>query len=154
MARSINHVVLWCGLVPLAAASGGCQRGPTWNLAPVEGAITKDGLPLRGIEVVFLPDADTVGPRSSGLTDEAGHYRLRTDGGNDGAAVGMHRVCIHDTHHAPLPLGGLSKEKMKELNKKAVSASPQVPLNYGRPNETLLRAEVRSESQTLNFDLP
>jgi hypothetical protein len=162
MARSFNHVVLFCALLVLTAAAGGCQRGPTWNLAPVEGTITKDGRPLQGIEVVFVPDADTVGPRASGLTDEAGHYRLRTDHGDDGAAVGSHRVCLQDTHRVPLPLGRLPKDaanaekvqKALKERKEAASASPRLPFSYGRPNETPLHADVRPESQTLNFDLP
>src|SRR5690242_4148029 len=78
-----GRFVLLCGLLSLAAV-GGCQREPTgktWNLAPVEGTITKGGSPLSNILVVFLPDteAGTVGPRASGKTDEDGHYRLRTD---------------------------------------------------------------------------
>src|SRR5262245_13366194 len=129
MARSINprrssHLLRWqkamlrhggavlfCILLALLAASAGCQRGPMWNLAPVEGTVTKGGRPLRGIEVVFLPDADKQGPRASGLTDEAGHYRLRTDAGDDGAAVCTHRVCLHDTHRVALQsFGRLRKE--------------------------------------------
>jgi hypothetical protein len=161
MARSINHVVLWCGLVPLAAASGGCQRAPTWNLAHVEGTITKDGHALRGIEVVFVPDADTVGPRASGITDEAGHYRLRTDGGYEGAVVGPHRVCLHDTHRVSLLLGRLPKDvansekaqkKMKELMD-AASDSRSVPSSYSRPNETPLRIEVHHGPQSIDLEV-
>ena len=39
MLRSISRVVLLGGLLSLAAIAGGCQRGPTWNLAPVEGTV-------------------------------------------------------------------------------------------------------------------
>jgi hypothetical protein len=162
MVRSISRIVLLCGLWTLAAtAGGGCQRGPTWNLAPVEGTITKDGRPLHGIEVVFLPDADTVGPRSSGITGEAGHYRLRTDGGEDGAAVGSHRVCIHDTHRGPLSLGRLPKKaaNAKEVPKegmplqKAASVSARVPPSYGRPHETPLRVEVHPGQQVIDLEV-
>jgi hypothetical protein len=162
MVRSISRIVLLCGLLTLAAtAGGGCQRGPTWNLAPVEGTVLKDGRPLHGIEVVFLPDADTVGPQSSGITDEVGHYRLRTDGGDDGAAVGSHRVCIHDTHRAPLSLSRLPKKaanakafpKEGVFLKEAASASPRVPSSYGRPNETPLRVNVRSSPQVIDLDV-
>jgi hypothetical protein len=98
MARSINRVVLLCGLLALAVAAEGCQRGPTWNLAPVEGTVTKDGRPLPHIEVVFLTDIDagTQGPKASSFTDEAGHYRLRTDNGDDGAVAGKYRVVLFD----------------------------------------------------------
>src|SRR3954454_2010163 len=98
MALSTSRVVLLCSMAGLAVAAGGCPRGPTRNLAPVEGTVTKDGRPLRGIEVVFLADLDAgiKGPRSSGTTDEAGHYRLRTDSGEEGTVTGKHRVLLHD----------------------------------------------------------
>src|SRR5690242_2884422 len=98
MLRSISGIFLCGVLLPLAAASGGCQREPRWNLAPVEGTVTKDGHPLAGIQVIFLADADagTVGLRARGITDEAGHYRLRTDNGDDGAVAGKYRVVMLD----------------------------------------------------------
>jgi hypothetical protein len=96
MASSINRVVVLCSLSALAAAAEGCQRGPRWNLAPVEGTVTKGGRPLPHIEVVFVTDLDagTQGPKASSFTDEAGHYRLQTDNGDDGAVVGKHRVLL------------------------------------------------------------
>src|SRR5262249_18469088 len=99
MPPNFNRVVFLCGLSALPAAAEGCQRGPTWSLAPVEGTVTKDGHPLRGVQIVFLPDADadTQGPGASGVTDEAGHYRLRNHNGDDGTVVGKHRVVILDS---------------------------------------------------------
>jgi hypothetical protein len=132
----------------------------------VEGIVTKGGRPLANVQVIFLADveAGTQGPRASGLTDEAGHYRLRTDAGDDGAAVGTYRVCLHDTHRVALQsFGRLRKEasnaegiqkKVKEFNKEAGSPSPRVPPNYGRPNDTPLRAEVHPGPQTRDFDVP
>ena len=69
-----SRVVLLGGLLVLFAAAGGCQRRSTWDLASVEGTITKDGRPLSDIQVVFLADSDTdtKGPRSTGITDDAG----------------------------------------------------------------------------------
>ena len=155
MARNISHGVLLGVLLSLAAVAGGCQRGPTWNLAPVEGTVTKDGRPQVGIEVVFLPDVDTQGLRSSSITDEAGRYRLRTDGGGDGAAVCTHRVCLYDTHHAAHKLIDRGpKEEKKEFNKEMASVPLRVPASYSRPNETPLRAEIRSGRQTVDFDIP
>src|SRR5262245_49553052 len=92
-----SRVVLIYGL--LIVATGGCRRGPTWDLAQVEGTVTKDGRPLSGVKVVFLPDTDAgaTGPRSSGLTDADGHYHLRTDNGEDGVVPGKHRILILDS---------------------------------------------------------
>jgi hypothetical protein len=159
--RRYGRVPLSCTLLTLITAAGGCQRGPTWNLAPVEGTVLKDGRPLRDIEVVFLPDAGTQGPRSSGLTDESGHYRLRTDHGEDGAIVGSYRVCLHDTNRAPfslsrLPKGAANAEHMqKKLAhlRKTASTSPRMPSCYGKPNETPLRAEIRPGQQVIDLEV-
>src|SRR5581483_8268674 len=83
-------------LSALAVTASGC--GPKFTYVPVEGTVTKNGRPLANVEVVFLadPDAATEGPRATGRTDEAGHYRLRTDHGDDGAVAGTHRVLVLD----------------------------------------------------------
>src|SRR5262245_54429173 len=93
-----GRVAVFCGVLTLAAAAGGCQREPRWNLAPVEGAVTRAGRPLANIQVVFLADveAGTQGPRASGITDQAGRYRLRTVNGDEGAVMGHHRVRLVD----------------------------------------------------------
>src|SRR5262245_21914308 len=148
MPSSISRVVLWCDLLALVAAAEGCQRRSTWNLAPVEGTVTKDGRPLANIQVVFMPDHDagTQGPKASGTTDAAGHYRLRTDNGDEGTVVGKHRVMVLD----PMARIGrmrraarqpqqketalLSPEAVKRLEEqlKMAADAPRVPPSYGR----------------------
>jgi hypothetical protein len=168
MLHSISRVVLWCGLLALAATAGGCQRRQTWNLAPVEGAVTKGGRPLANVQVIFLADveAGTQGPRASGRTDEVGYYRLRTDNGGDGAVVGQYRVCIHDAHRLQ-PGQALPRRPSKEAAtlkkaqeeqewsrfKEKASASPRVPPAYGRPNETPLRVEVQPGRQVIDLEV-
>jgi hypothetical protein len=169
MPPSISRVVLWCGLLVLVAAIGGCQRGPTWNLAPVEGTVTKDGQPLHHIEVVFLADLDsgTQGPRSSGATDEAGHYRLRTDNGDEGTVVGKHRVLILDLQAAKGLMGRtyrwsqqkkvapLPPEHAKRLQNrlKPAAEASRVSPNYGRFDETPLRFEVQPGPQVIDLEV-
>jgi hypothetical protein len=145
----------------LAFAPLGCQEKPPF--VPVEGTVTKEGKPLAGVIVDFYPDDGTPGPRStSEPTDEAGHYRLRsTRNGDDGAAVGTHRVCIHDTRRGfRMVLSRLPKEvesseevrkKVKEFNKKTAPASLRVPPRYGRANETPLRVEVHPAPQVIDL---
>jgi len=159
MPRSINRVVLLCGLLVLAAIAGGCQRGPAWDLTAVEGTVTKDGRPLRGVQVVFLPDTDAVGPRSTGLTDEAGHYRLRTGNGDDGAVVGKHRILIFDLEAAKgrrRPAHGPQlpefAKRLEEQGKTAGDA-PRVPPRYGRFNETPLRVDVQPGAQVIDLEV-
>jgi hypothetical protein len=164
-----GRVVFISGLLTLVAA-GGCQRGPTWNLAPVEGTVTKGGRPLPGIQVVFLPDTDAgmTGPRSSGRTDATGHYRLRADNGEDGVVIGKHRVLTLDPQ-APKggPMGATARppqlpERAKRLleQQKTAGDGPRVPPSYEQFKETPLRAEVRPASssgsgpQILDFQIP
>ena len=169
MLHSISRMVLWCGLLALTAVAGGCQRGPTWNLVPVEGTVTKNGRPLRGIEVIFLadPDAGTLGPRTTGITDEAGHYRLRTDNGDDGAVVGKYRVLLLDLEavskqrsrrfHGPqrkeaARLPPEIAKRMEEQMKMAADV-PRVPPSYGHFNETPLRVHVQPGPQVIDLEV-
>jgi hypothetical protein len=159
MARSFSRVILWCGLLSLPAAAGGCQNGSTWNLAPVEGTVTKDGRPLANIQVVFLAelDASTKGPRASGFTDEAGHYDLHTDAGDRGAANGRYRVCLCAPRWM-VSSPGKTRSRQADLPKEKVdgpSASDviQLPPTYALFAKTPLRAEVRSGPQVIDFDI-
>jgi hypothetical protein len=166
---SYGRVALLCGMLALTVAVGGCQRGPTWDLAPVEGTVTKDGHPLRGIEVTFLADLDTgaQGPLAKAITDEAGHYRLRTHNGDDGTVVGKHRVVFLDLEAAekkmlrrfrgPLRKGTarLSPEIAKRLEERMKTAAEpsRIPSSYGSFNDTPLRIEVRPGPQVIDLEV-
>lgn len=131
----------------------GCKSQP-WNLARVQGIVTQAGRPLSGVEVVFLPDGEsgTQGPRATGYTDEAGHYELRTDAGNDGANVGHYRVCLIDCRKE-------EEEERKSMRGASNPSSPpseviQLPSEYNTFAKTPLRAEVHAGSQTVDFEVP
>jgi hypothetical protein len=85
---------LLCGLaLPGLFAGCGGQR-----LAEVEGTVTLDGKPLENVRVEFLPDPErqTTGPRSTGVTDAQGRFRLVCENQQSGAVVGTHRVLVTD----------------------------------------------------------
>jgi hypothetical protein len=154
MPRSISRVVLLCGLFVPGVAAGGCQRGPTWNLAPVEGTVTQDGRPLANLRVVFLADAEagTQAPRACGTTDAAGHYELRTDAGDHGAAIGRHRVCLDVAPRrenlfprAKLPKDGVAEPPAPD--------TVQLPPAYCNFAETPLRVEVHSGTQVIDLEV-
>jgi len=163
---------LWRILLPalgLVIAIGGCLRRPTFTYAPVEGTITKGGRPLAEVQVLFYgdPDAGTLGPRASGVTDKDGRYRLQGEvirgepTPPDGAVVGKHRVCIIDLNvqaeGVPDEDGGTPPPIVEKSpivgKKKQPEPSSRVPLHYGDLNKTPLRAEVRPGPQTLDFDI-
>lgn len=149
----------------LVVAVGGCER--KFTFVPVEGTVTKNGRPLRNVNVVFLadPDTDTLGPRATGTTDEAGRYRLRADKGEDGAVPGAHRVLVLDLDvarqqflrsmrgkDAPPATPEAAKRLEGELKKQA--ASPRVPPKYGSIPETPLRARVGAEPLVFDITIP
>ena len=74
----------------------GCQSRS--RLAKIEGVVTLNGRPRPGLVVSLQPigtqDNPDPGRGSSGVTDENGHFALRTDEGQEGAVVGKHRLRI------------------------------------------------------------
>src|SRR5262249_41385592 len=108
----------------LAVALAGCQSKP--QFAPVEGTITKEGKPLAGVLVNFYPHPRNRRPPSpSTPTDEAGHYRLRSSwGGDDGAVVGPHRVCILDIRNGRRGLFGRLPKNLANVKEVQKEGSP------------------------------
>src|SRR5262245_1189813 len=107
-----------------AVTAAGCGRAE-FTFYPVEGTVTKGGRPLHNVEVVFLadPDAGTVGPRASGITDETGHYRLRSERGDDGAVAGKHLILIRDLKAAEKQL---LRRFRRHLPKETARLSPEM----------------------------
>lgn len=75
----------------LAIGCGGYGDRP--RLAEVEGVVTFEGQPVKGVLVRFECDGYRA---SQGLTNEAGEYRLRYIRDITGAAVGEHAVTLRD----------------------------------------------------------
>ena len=144
--------LLKVSLLATLAVVLGCQRERPMNLAPVEGTVTMAGKPLANVIVVFWGDPENSAhtPLSSGFTDAAGHYRLHTDQGDDGAIVGRHRVCILEggifrNGHAP------NGERHTRPNPKDSSTPSQVPLTYAYKDLTTLQADVRPGEQVIDL---
>jgi len=148
----------------LAVACSGCQRSPEFVFVPIEGTITRHGQPLPGVRVSFYTDAGTHGPLTTGITDAAGRYRLHTYAGEKGAVLGHHRVCLSDEAYAlraqvQKKAGKGNLVKVDEEDKLFPTdlpspATPRLPSAYCRVGETPLRAEVRPDSQVIDFDIP
>jgi hypothetical protein len=134
------------------------ERGVEGEWAPVEGTITRAGQPLAGVRMTFVPDrgAGTLGPRSAGITDAAGHYQLRSDAGHLGAIVGHHRVQVLDLNAVQL-----AREKRAErikLRHQDSKKKPQQPEEKSAPEEfhetPIGNVEIHSGLQTIDFQLP
>jgi hypothetical protein len=79
----------------------GCSQ-PKYELAPVHGTITLDGIPLSSAKVMFAPvevgDNPNPGKPAFGLVQNDGSFVLTTYSANDGAVVGEHWVTIVKLH--------------------------------------------------------
>lgn len=152
-ARAAGRVT---GAALLLVLTAGCG-GPTVTFAPVEGTLTRNGRPVARAQVIFYADAANGGPRVTGVTDDAGVFRLTADDGRAGAPVGSHRVCVIDTNVLAERLGLVAKrapDAGKAPAHNAGAKAPPIPPEYGRPAETPLRVEVRPGPQTIDLQIP
>jgi hypothetical protein len=146
----ISKIHRYVTIAPFAIVYlSGCARDP--RLVEVEGTLTLRGRPLHGVMICFVPDADsgTLGPRSTGWTNEVGRYRLTCDRPRKaGAVVGKHRVIVLDPEafDAAPPMLALPDDPGKvpraPLNVKRKRM--QFAVRYMMPGSTPLLAEVRS----------
>ncbi len=123
---------MWLKLIVVTSTAillGGCgKKAP--NLVEVEGTLTLHGKPFPKATVCFVPDfeAGTFGLRSSGVTDEKGHYRLVSDyWQKPGALVGKHSVVVCDPD-------AVNKDPLKNIQ--------HYPGKYMTPWKTPLHVEV------------
>jgi hypothetical protein len=130
-----------CLLVTLSVAllsSGGCKNTGVKNkLGRVSGKVTLGGQPLPDALVMF--SGIQGGSPSAGRTDSSGNYTLVFTKGVNGAEVGSHTVSISTYQPA-------TEEPAKP------EVPEKVPLKY-REGPDVLKAEVKSGSNTINFEL-
>src|SRR5262245_53793185 len=92
----MNNMRLGMWLVVLSGivGCGGTSAKPLPKTAPVSGKVTLDGQPLKGATVTFSPTGTTKGIECTGITDDAGAYKLKQIRGEDGAPPGEYTVVI------------------------------------------------------------
>src|SRR5262245_3337092 len=71
-------------------------RSSKLELAPVEGKVTLDGKPLKGVIVKFYPESDsaTQADPAMGITDDSGVFILAVAENKPGAVVGWNKAII------------------------------------------------------------
>lgn len=139
-----------CSLVLLATVcflgTSGCG-GPE-TVVPVSGTITRNGQPVHGLVVSFVPVAATETGVSTGETDDDGKYTLTVvKSGKSGAVVGTHKVWVSRPREAFVE--PTDKEPTKNRRAKATrAAKPPADLadilkKYGNLDKSPLTVEVK-----------
>jgi hypothetical protein len=134
-----------------------CGCGPDPPAATVKGTLRLDGEPLDNCLITFLPEPGQGlhSPHSTGLTDGHGHYCLRCANQQDGAAIGWHRVTVHDLS---VSTGVLRRDHGRaDLDTQEAAPPPvrrsRVPERYTSAGDTPLRKEVKPGHQVIDFDV-
>jgi hypothetical protein len=142
-------------LVVLGTATGCSSR---IAVAEVDGALKIGAKPLSRVRVMFMPDPEkgTLGPISSAVTDDQGHFQLVCADQRLGAVVGWHRVVITDLNVRLFKAGGGGQDDddTKGLLKQKVQPS-RVLDKYTTAAQTPLIVEVKADKQEnhMTFEL-
>lgn len=73
----------------VASLASGC--GGSEKLVQVTGTVTRGGKPVPNLMVHFMPEK---GPRSIGVTDENGQFKMRQTSGEEGVFAGTQKVWV------------------------------------------------------------
>ncbi|MBM4001417.1 MAG: carboxypeptidase regulatory-like domain-containing protein [Planctomycetes bacterium] len=117
------HYARFAGFLAVAASLSlaGCGGDGDVKTVPVSGTIKKNGQPLAGALVTFVPmnTADQLAPSSVGKTDSDGKYALRTVIDDQaGAIVGKHVVRIEMKDYEEDPSDDSEKPHRDSIPKK------------------------------------
>lgn len=110
--------------------------GPVYG--DIEGRVSRGGVPLEHVEVVFFPEQN--GSRSVGLTDKDGRFETTTDGiqnhpAHQGALVGKYRVVLIDRHAHILAMEEQAWATIRADEKNPVAAGLARPEPQVRPEQ-------------------
>jgi hypothetical protein len=151
----------YLGLCVLAIL--GCDAPPGFRTVPVSGTITRNGNPLEGAAVSFIPDVG--GESATGITDSAGKYQLTTRQKDDGAVPGQYKVTIakyagqSTATTAPGEATAdydISNEYPEGYNPDTQDSTPSrnlLPLKYASPGTSGFEANVVEGENTIDFDV-
>lgn len=138
------RLALACALA--LGGGAGCGTDDTPPIGLVSGTVTRNGQPVPGLTVSFLPEA---GRPSWGVTDADGRYSLHWDEDHDGAEVGNHKVCVAFDASLQADESGRTKGKAKAT---AMTDRRAIAEKYGIESSTLTK-EVKAGTQTINLQL-
>ena len=133
-----------------ALVAGGCKNEPP--LAEVSGTVKSQGKLLANVLVEFHPES--VGVRSSGVTDAQGHYVLKTDKDKPGAVVGNHKVVLKDLNVMGIDRPTTAREREQlAAQGKLKPQPPRFPARYSDLVQTPINKEVKPNGQSIDLDI-
>ena len=128
---------------------------------PVSGTVKYNGSPLEKGEISFVTEDMAKNFGATG-TITNGSYTLSMGGGGDGAQAGKYKVTIsakedyREKAQADFQkeTGGVSPKLLPSfVGKAAAAAKSLIPAGYGDARTTTLKAEVKPQSNTIDFEL-
>ena len=146
----------------------GCSDDGIGKRYAVTGAVNYGGKPVPAGKITFKPADDKAkGTRGAYGDVKDGKYTLTTSDPNDGALVGSYQVSISDLQVDMKAVedetSDLAKKKTFDMpagmvdpvmSAKAVKkAKNGLPAKYATPATSGLKAEVKAQSNTIDFDL-
>jgi len=156
------------GMIGLAVVVGCWSDDGLEARYAVSGTVTYQGKPLKRGSIAFIP-ANQADRGATGSIQEDGTYTLTTNTPNDGAFPGKYKVTIADLAvdidavkaamkkqmaksgaRGPIAEGTIDPAMAAKFAKKAKS---NVPIKYTKTATTTLSADVKTENNTIDFEL-
>jgi hypothetical protein len=145
----------------LIMASCGAEDDGLGKRYPVSGTVKYNGSPLEKGEISFIGEDVSKNFGATG-TITNGLYKLSMGGEGDGAQAGKYKVTVTakedymekaKAEYAKATGGQSPKLLPNIVGKAAAEAKNLVPAGYGDPRTTKLNAEVKAESNKIDFEL-
>ena len=158
--RSSRGLAVVTALAFLALASCGTDDG-LGKRYPVSGTVKYNDSPLEKGEISFVPEDMSKNFGATG-TITNGSYTLAMGGNSDGAQAGKYKVTISAkedySEKAQVDFKKVTGSQSPKLlpnfvAKAAATAKSLIPAGYGDPRTTTLTAEVKPQTNTLDFKL-
>ena len=140
MSRFAGRVVVLAMLGLLA----GCGDRRTAALVAVTGSVQREGMPLAGATVVFIPEPPHKAPLAFGAVGSDGRYSLLSANRYPGVFPGRYIVCVNPAPQAPNDAADPLMPQAK--------ATPATGA-YADPGTTPLRFEVPATGGSFDIDL-
>jgi hypothetical protein len=158
LAHRLFALLAVCGLVAMTSCGTDDAFGKRYA---VYGTVTYNESPLENGLISFIPD-DPKGVGASGVI-EKGSYTLSTGGEKDGARPGKYKVTITAKEDATAKAKADFEKEAKGsdpgripgqfIAKAQAKAKSLIPTGYGDTRTTTLTAEVKEQSNSIDFKL-